>query len=155
VARAASRVALVLALLAALVVVPAALGWHGRPRTAPPKAPGGPPPAWIETASRSAWLAFGSYCWTSGGVGKCADMIAPQSRTDLPVVRVARGRTLRVHLGFPAKSVSVSVRGRVLPARLSSNRRVVSWRAARAGILTVFVRPTSGDASYHARLRLG
>jgi hypothetical protein len=146
---------LVLALLAALVLVPVALGWPGRPRTAPPKAPGGPPPAWIESPARSAWLALGSYCWASGGVGKCADMVAPQSRTDLPIVRVARGRTLRVHVGFRAKSLSVSVGGRVVPARLSSNRRIVSWRATRAGVLTVFARPASGDASYHARLRLG
>ncbi len=151
------RMRLALVGLAALVLVPAALGWSGRPSTPPPKAPnpGGPPPAWIETQSKSAWLAFGSYCWTTAGVGACVDMIPPQSRPDLPVFRVARGRTVRVHLGFAAKSASVNVGGRVVRARLAVNRRVLSWSATRGGILTVFARPSAGDASYVARLRLG
>jgi len=143
--------------LAVLVVVPVAFGWSGRPSTPPPKPPnpGGPPPAWIETQARSAWLAFGSYCWTAAGVGACVDMIPPQSRPNLPVFRVTRGRTVRVHLGFAATSASVNVGTRVVRTRLAAKRRIVSWSATRGGILTVFARPSAGDASYVARLRLG
>jgi hypothetical protein len=60
-----------------------------------------------------------------------------------------------VHLGFAAKSARVSVGARVVRARLAANRRVLSWSATRGGILTVFARPSAGDASYVARLRLG
>ena len=143
--------------LATLVLVPVALGWPGRPSTSPPKPPnpGGPPAAWIETQSKSAWLAFGSYCWTTGGVGACVDLIPPQSRPGLPVFRVKRGRTVRVHLGFGAKSASVSVGARVVRTRLAASRRILSWSARRGGILTVFARPSAGDASYVAHLRLG
>lgn len=136
--------------------VPAALAWPGRPATPTPKAPSSvaPPPAWIETSATSAWLAYGSYCWTGGRKATCADMIPPQSRPDLPVFSAKRGRVLRVHFSFKASSASVSLDGHAARAKLSSTRRVVSWSASRDGILTVFVRVPGGDASYHARLRL-
>ena len=141
-----------LAALALAVAAPAALAWPGRPAAPPPKPsnPQGPPPAWIETQSKSAWLAYGSYCWKTA----CVDMIPPQTRPDLPVFGMKRGGTARVHLGFTAKSVSVGVGRRVVRTTLDSTRRIVSWKATRGGILTVFAR-TEGDASYVARLQLG
>jgi hypothetical protein len=142
-----------IALIAAALLAPAALAWPGKPAKVPPKPPnpGAPPPAWIETQSRSTWLAYGSYCWRT----TCVDMIPPQTRPDLPLVAVKRGRTVRVHLGFSVRSARVSLGGRVVRASLDVTRRVVSWQAARGGIVTVFARPEAGDASYHARLRLG
>lgn len=141
----------VTALAALAVAVPAALGWSGRPATAPPSPPqsGSPPPAWIETQARAAWLAFGSYCWKTS----CIDMIAPEARPDLPVFTARRRRLVRVHLGFAAKSATVSIDKKTVRARLDKTRRIVFWTARRAGILSVFLR-ASGDASYVARLRI-
>src|SRR6266508_6281823 len=88
---------------AAALGAPAALAWPGRPPVRPPSPPadGAPPPAWVETQTRSNWLAYGSYCWTpSDGHAACVDMIPPQSRPELPTVRVARGSTVRIHLAF-------------------------------------------------------
>ncbi len=141
-----------LVVLAALAVAaPAALAWPGRPEKPAPKPPneGGPPPAWIETQARSAWLAYGSYCWKTA----CVDMIPPQSRPDLPAFGVKRGRTVRVHLGFTAKSVSVSLDKKAVRAKLDATKTIASWSATRGGVLTVFAR-TAGDASYVARIRI-
>jgi hypothetical protein len=140
-----------LVLVSAFVAVPAALAWPGRPAAPPPKPPnaGAPPPAWIETQAKSAWLAYGSYCWKTA----CVDMLPPQSRPDLPVLAVTRGRTVRIHLGFKAKSVGVSLDKRAVKAKLDATLRIVSWAATRGGVLTVFAR-AAGDASYVARLRL-
>jgi hypothetical protein len=117
----------------------------------PPKPPnaGTPPPAWIETQTKSAWLAYGGYCWKTS----CVDMLPPDSRPDLPTFGVASGRTVRVHLGFIAKSINVSIDTRRIRASLDPAKRIVSWRALRGGILTVSGR-AAGDASYVARLRV-
>jgi hypothetical protein len=80
-------------------------------------------------------------------------MIPPQSRPGLPAFAVQRGRTVRVHLGFTAKSVSVSIDKTLIRAKLDATRRIVSWSATRGGVLTVFAR-AAGDASYIARLRI-
>jgi hypothetical protein len=131
--------------------VPAALAWPGRPAIPPPKAPrpGAPPPAWIEAKAKSAWLAYGTYCWKT----TCVDMIAPETRSDLPTFRITRGKTVRVHLGFVAKSVTVSIDKAPIRATMSGMRMVASWRATRGGIVTVSARGV-GDASYIVRLRV-
>lgn len=142
-----------LAIFTALAIAaPTALAWPGRPAKPPPKPPnaGGPPPAWIESQAKSAWLAYGSYCWAT----TCVDMIPPQSRPNLPAFVVRRGRTIRLHLGFAAKSVSVSIDTRAVRAEVNVTKRIISWNATRGGVLTVFAR-AAGDASYVARLRLG
>jgi hypothetical protein len=133
------------------IAVPATLAWPGRPASPPPKPPnaGAPPPAWIETPAKSAWLAYGSYCWKTA----CVDMIPPESRPDLPTFGVARGRTVRVRLGFAARSVAVNLDKTVIRAKLDATKRIASWRATRGGILTVSGR-ASGSASYVARLRV-
>jgi hypothetical protein len=97
----------------------------------------------------SAWLAYGSYCWKTA----CIDMIPPQSRPDLPAFAVKRGGTVRVHLGFTARSVGVSIDKRAIRVKLDATKRIASWSATRGGVLTVFAR-TAGDASYIARLRV-
>jgi hypothetical protein len=140
-----------IALAAAAIAVPAALAWPGPPRTPPPvpPLPGAPPPAWIETQTTRAWLFYGSYCWKT----KCADLIPPEVRPGLPVFTVARGQTVRVHLPFVATSATASIDRRKVAATFDAKSRILSWSAARAGILTVAARAT-GDASYVARLRI-
>jgi hypothetical protein len=145
-------------LLAAFAVVlslfvPAALAWPGSPKTpspTPPQLTDAPPPAWIETQANAAWLFYGSYCWQTA----CIDMIPPQSRPGVPVFTVARGATIRVHLGFAAKHASVRIDRRIVRTRLDSTKRIVSWPAGRAGILIVSARAGAGGASYVARLQV-
>jgi len=66
-------------------------------------------------------------------------MIPPQSRPDLPAFGVKRGSTVRVHLGFTAKSVSVSFDKRAVRTKLDEIRRIASWSTTRGGVLTVGV----------------
>jgi hypothetical protein len=141
-----------ISLLTLLVVVPTALAWPGPPKSARPKPPnpGAPPPAWIETQTKSAWLAFGSYCWKTA----CVDMIPPNSRPDLPGLTSKRGSTIRVHLGFAAKSVEVDLGTKPINAKLDPTKRIIFWGTTRGGILSVSAR-AQGSASYVARLRVG
>jgi hypothetical protein len=143
-----------LALLATAVAVAARGGtdWPGRPKTEPPRLhQKGPPPAWIETHSRSAWLAYGSYCWRT----LCVDMIPPAMRKDVPTVSVKRGRLVRIHLAFTPRAAGVLVmRGdRSSSFRLQAER-VLTWRPNRAGVALVDVRAQPGSASYLFRLRV-
>jgi len=143
---------LAIVVAAGALAAPAALAWPGPPKTSPPTPPsaGAPPPAWIETQAKSAWLFWGSYCWKT----MCVDMIPPETRPGLPTFTVARGRLVRVHLRFVAKSAMVSIDKRKVTITFNSRTRIVSWSAARAGILTVSARATARDASYVARIRL-
>jgi hypothetical protein len=141
-----------IALAVLLLAAPAALAWPGRPTTPPPTPPsaGAPPPAWIETQAKSAWLFYGSYCWKT----MCVDLIPPETRPGLPTFRAARGRLVRVHLGFTARSAAVSIDRHKVSTNFDARTRILSWSAARAGILTVSTRAAAGDASYVARLRV-
>jgi hypothetical protein len=131
--------------------------WPGRPASPPPKLGAGtkgPPPAWIESRTRSWWLAYSSYCWKT----TCVDFIPPQNRPDLPTIFVRRGSALRLHLGFRPRELSITVQS-------GHNRKQTKLRAepvarftpSRSGLLTVFARPATagGDATYVARLRVG
>jgi hypothetical protein len=130
--------------------------WAGKP-TSPPPSLGvgtkGPPPAWIESRTRSWWLAYSSYCWST----TCADYLPPQGRSDLPLVSVRRGSLLRLHLGFVPGRVTVSIqRGRNQVSRHLPPRRVTQFAPWRTGVLLIAVQVRgSGDASYVARIRLG
>ncbi len=137
-----------LVFFAAAVAIPAAFATPPPgPRPQVTGVKDSPPPAWIETSTGSRWLAFSSYCWKS----TCADFIprrCPSKGT--PTLRLRRGETVRFHLQFRPKSVEVTVgrrRPTVLPAR-----RVTSWRVAREGPLSLFVRvrlsAMNADASY-------
>jgi hypothetical protein len=79
------RRALLLSL--ALIAIGAPLA-RALPPGPPPKRGDGPPPAWLEKRGTDRWLAYSSFCWTT----MCADFVAPQLRTDLPRIRLARGR---------------------------------------------------------------
>ena len=145
------KVRALILLMCLTACTPAAFAWSGRPSSPPPKTgtTGAPPPAWIETKTKSAWLLYGSYCWKTS----CVDMIPPETRPGLPVFTVPRGALVRIHLGFVAKSASISVDKKTMRAKLEPAKRVISWHAGRGGILTVFAR-AAGDVSYVARLRV-
>ena len=147
-----------LALVAVLILAPAAAaaGWPGPPRTAAPRlTQQGPPPAWVETRSRSTWMAFSSYCWRTPRKVVCADAIPPQSRTDLPEMRVARGTLVRLHLGFRPRSAHLTVfRGVGFRHFVLAPRRVLAWRAATAGVASLDVRAGAGGASYLVRMTI-
>jgi hypothetical protein len=76
-----------------------------------------------------------------------------RGRRCLPVFGVKRSGVIRVHLGFRAKSVEVSVDRRAVKAKLDTTSKIVSWTVTRGGIISVFAH-SAGDASYVARLRL-
>jgi hypothetical protein len=129
-----------------LAAVATTLGVSGTgPPPGPPPQVGGvtsfPPPAWIEAGTVRRWLAYGSYCWRTS----CVDMIPNAQRDDLPLVRVRRGRVIRVHLGFRPRSAVVRVGATVVS-------RTTSWKAKRSGFVLVDVRGTKGSAGYVARL---
>jgi hypothetical protein len=136
--------------VAALALAPSAGAWAGKPSSPPPvqPMPGAPPPAWIETEARSAWLLYDSYCWRTS----CVDLIPPETRPGLPVLTVVRGERVRVHFGFAATSATASIDRRKIGSTLDAGARALSWRATRAGLLRVTARK-AGDASYAARIR--
>ena len=103
------------------------------PPGAPPKpagVPGAPPPAWIEAGTVEKWLAYSTYCWKVG----CADYISPEMRKDLPVLRIRRGQTVTVHLGFVPSQLSVSQASKT---RRLVPRKTATWRPA-AGVASIF-----------------
>ena len=141
---------------AALLAAPASAAWPGLPTPPPPPQPrvncaAGPPPAWLETHTRSAWLAFSSYCWKQ----TCADYLPPQSRTDLPLVRVRRGARVRIHFAFaPSQVHATTFSGMTFTHVALKPARVVNWRPTRAGVVSFDVRAGAGSTSYLVRVLL-
>ena len=125
--------------------------WPGPPGSRAPDTGSGPPPAWVETHTRSLWLAQSSYCWRSGSRSICADFAPPQYRSDIPTLRVHRGATVRIHFGFTPRSVSAAGPGAAVRLRAA---RVVEWRPTRSGLVSIFVLAARGDASYVVRVNL-
>ena len=108
-----------------------------------------PPPAWIQTASGSQWMDYGTYCWDE----TCALYVAPSERDDLPVVEVRPGEEVTFHLGFDPAGVELSFDPKN-PSRIRLRRqRDVTWRVTRGGDLSLSTRSDPhGDAMYHVRL---
>jgi hypothetical protein len=82
-------------------------------------------------------------------------MIPPQSRPDLPTIRASRGSSVRIHLAFAERSLTLTVARRRVLVTIDRSRRIISWRARMAGILNLDVHGGDGGASYVARLRVG
>jgi hypothetical protein len=120
---------------------------RARPPEPPPKRGGGPPPAWLEKPGTDRWLAYSTFCWTT----MCADYVAPQLRTDLPRIRLARATSVRFHLGFRPSSLTLArIGGR---SWLLSPTAVATWRAAGHGVYLLQAGARGGgDASYAFRL---
>ena len=153
------RIVLLLLILGVVAGSAAAAGWPGPPRShAPRLTQQGPPPAWVETHSKTRWMAFSSYCWsTAAGAtvrkAVCADMIPPQSRSDLPTLKVRRGEVVRIHLAYLPRGVHLTLyRAMSFKHYVLAPRRVLAWRAAGTGVVAVDVRAASGTASYLVRV---
>jgi hypothetical protein len=144
------------AILFVAVVLSAAASaatWPGPPAAPPPRVQGtsGPPPAWLETRTRSLWLAFSSFCWRT----VCADYLPPQSRTDLPVLRIRRGTLVRFHFAFAPTQLKVTTFvGTTSKRQPLAPARTVQWRPRQAGVVSFDTRGALGSASYVVRLRL-
>ena len=137
-----------LVLFAALAVVAAGCGSVQPPHASgpPPGKPqvrSGPPGAWLETAAGNTWLARGSFCWHFKNHGVCADSAAAScDQKWIPHIEVARGETIRAHLGFVPQEASVE------GATTSVDGRTVSLDAPRGGAFMLFAKTRRGDASY-------
>ena len=153
------RLLLLLLTLGVVAASAAAAGWPGPPRSPAPRVTQqGPPPAWVETRTRTRWMAFSSYCWSAptGATTRkavCADMIPPQSRTDLPTLSVRRGEVVRIHLAYLPHGVHLTLyRAMSFKHFVLSPRRVLSWRAAGTGVAALDARAAAGTASYLVRV---
>ena len=103
-----------------------------------------PPGAYVATGSAKVPLAISSWCW---GL-KCGAPIASSSKA----VVVKRGTTIRAELGFTPTKVTVAVVGR--PVVTSTHGREITWRATRAGGLTLRVANAHGWVIYVGRVKL-
>ena len=135
-------------MLLPLVVIVTACGSSkaSAPKTPPPKARAGPPPAWLETHAGSRWLGFSSYCWSRLGdnAGICADAAAPKcSQRSVPKLSLEKGETVRAHFGYKPGKAAVD------DIRLTARGRTVSWRIEKGGPFVLFAQaPRGNDASY-------
>jgi hypothetical protein len=140
---------------AAFVVLGAsasALPWPGRPTMPPPVVQGaaGPPPAWVESRTRSLWLAYSSFCWRT----TCADYVHPLSRADLPQLRLPPGALIRVHFAFRPREVhAITFVGKTGKGVALKPARITTWRPRQRGVVSFDVRGPGGSASYVVRLR--
>lgn len=103
-----------------------------------------PPGAYLTTGAGKVPLAISSWCW---GL-RCGAPIA--SSTKVAVVR--RGATIHAQLGFTPTRVTVAVVGR--PVAAIAGGRVVSWRATRAGGLSLRAASAHGWVVYVGRIAL-
>lgn len=146
--------------LASLALLVAACGAAKRaaPPPNPPRPPlPGPPPAWAETEAGSRWLGYSTYCWRGG----CADYglpMCPKPR-HVPTFRLYDKETVRFHLGFEPREVSLSLyrSGVERPLRQTLEKsRTPSWTVKPAQLVVLFARPkVGGDVSYVACLEVG
>ncbi|WP_147281348.1 hypothetical protein [Gaiella occulta] len=139
----AGGLAIVVALVTAAIAAAA-----GPPSTPPSRVVGAatsPPPAWVETAHSSSWLAFSSFCWRTS----CVDFIPPSARSDVPRLAVRPGEQVRFHFGFRPRQTLLRRQSRTF---VLTPARTTGWRVATLGLVTITVRSRSGTASYIARL---
>jgi len=101
-----------------------------------------PPGAYLTTSSGKVPLAISSWCW---GL-RCGAPIA--SSTKVAVER--RGATIRAQLGFSPTKVTVVVVGK--PVAATTTGRVVSWRATRAGGLSLRAASPHGWVIYVCKI---
>jgi hypothetical protein len=111
-----------------------------------------PPGATATTATDTARLMLGSYCWSAPNSTVCADTGDPAEIKGLPVVRAAAGETIVIRFGFdPTQRVQVSI-GKD-EYRLDPTR-VLRLHVPHPGLLVLFVRHGHDDVSYYGRIRL-
>jgi hypothetical protein len=103
-----------------------------------------PPAAVIDTGSARVPLAISSWCWGR----RCAAPISASTR----VAVARRGAVVRAELGFVATGARVEVAGKTAPS--TRHGREVTWRATRAGGVTLRVTSARGWVTYVGRLAL-
>jgi hypothetical protein len=103
-----------------------------------------PPRAYFETTSGNLRLTVVSWCWQT----HCGAPFVASTKT----AAVRRGATAHVRFAFVPKTVHVTVGG--VPTTVASSGTEISWRAARAGGVTIQVTGSGGWVTYVTRLRL-
>jgi hypothetical protein len=103
-----------------------------------------PPAAYVDTGAAHVPLAISSWCWAA----KCGAPIARSRR----VATVRRGATVRIHLGFAPTQVALAVGGTRIKATIKGTD--VTWRARRAGGLSLTATGVRGFVTYVGRLAL-
>src|SRR5438046_3455375 len=88
-----------------------------------------PPKAWLDTGSARVPLAVSSWCWGT----HCGAPIAASTKT----VTVKRGATVHLDLSFAPTRVAVDIGG--APVKATFKGRMVSWRVARGGGVSINV----------------
>jgi hypothetical protein len=103
-----------------------------------------PPPAHLALGKVSAPMAISSWCWH----GHCGAPIAAAPR----VAIVPRGYTVNCILSFEPASAMLTIGGHPVPTQVDGP--VVTWRAERAGGITLRVDSSSGWVVYVSRITL-
>jgi hypothetical protein len=103
-----------------------------------------PPAAYVSVGASRVPLAISSWCWGA----HCGAPIAASSRT----ATAPRGGTVRVELSFAPTRASVAVAG--VRQQVTTSGRELTWRAARAGGMTIHVTGAKGWVIYVGRLKL-
>jgi hypothetical protein len=103
-----------------------------------------PPAAYVSVGASRVPLAVSSWCWGT----HCGAPIAASTRTAI----VSRGSTVRVELKFTPTRVRVAVAG--TPEHATASGRELTWRATRAGGMTINVTSAQGWVIYVGRLKL-
>lgn len=125
----------------------------GPPGEPPATEEGGPPPAWIETSSGSAWMAYGSYCWTN----VCVDVLHfTCDDTSVPSLEVRPGDPIRFHLAFAPDEADLTLGAPSSRPEVVSvtPARVIEWQGEYDGHLLLFATSEEGDVSYQACVRI-
>ena len=103
-----------------------------------------PPTAYVSVGANRVPLAISSWCWGA----RCGAPIAASTRT----ATVSRGSTVHIELKFVPTRVRVAVAG--VQERAATSGREITWRATRAGGMTVNVTTAKGWVIYVGRLKV-
>lgn len=110
---------------------------------------GGPPAAWIETPSGSAWMAYGNYCW--GDV--CMDILRPTcDDSSVPEVELRRGDAVAFHLSFDPTTADLTLGADGSRPEVVSLEpaRVIEWQGDYDGLLWLALTAEEGEVAYQA-----
>ncbi len=103
-----------------------------------------PPAAYLSTSAGHVPLAISSWCWGQ----RCGAPIGSSKK----VAVVHRGTTVRAELGFTPTKVSLAVVGHPIATKTVGHE--VTWRATRAGGISLRVTGPRGWVIYVGRLAL-
>jgi hypothetical protein len=103
-----------------------------------------PPRAYFETGSSKLQLTVVSWCWRT----HCGAPFTASTKTAV----LHRGATARVRFAFAPSSVHVAIGG--VPTTVATSGTEISWRATRAGGITIQAFGSGGWVTYVTRLRL-